>query len=521
MNAIDCLFIHPSLECKTKGMYYTIIPIGLLAMADLLEKNGFESRVLSISVEKEINPKFSISKYIKKFNVKVAAIDLHWYFHSHNVIELAKEIKEKTGAIIVLGGFTASFFNNEIINSFPFIDAIIRGDGETPLLEFMKQLRKSGSLKNMKIPNLTWRYKKKIKHNPISYVADKNNLSQLDYSNIGLLSHWQHYVGTAMKSLVLSFTDNKKPIKNIWYTSIGRGCNINCSYCGGSKSSHYKMSGRSSPCFRCFESVLNEIKLLYDKGITTFCFEFDPPTMSEKYYIKLFSGIRDESMDISTNFGSWSLPSNKFLDSFSKTFDLTRSCIAISPESGSEKVRRINKGIYYTNNFLFKTLQKMGSRHIYNSLYFAVGLPGENMSDFRMTLNLFSLISSRFDTVMKVNAVPLEPCSPMSVNPRKYEIEIYRKSFADYYSYVKEIANSELNKHPMGYMTKHFTEPEIMKLKTQAFKKFYLNHRFILDQIFKIRNLKGLRDGVNIFFDTLFDSAQNRELFNQGEKNEI
>ncbi len=124
------LLIHP--YCETKdGYYYTIMPMGLISIGDMLQKDGHEVRILNVGLEKKHNRKFSIEEYIKKFSPHFVGIDMHWYPYMYNSIKLAKIAKEN-GCITILGGITASIFAKEILELFDFIDGVIIGEGEIP-----------------------------------------------------------------------------------------------------------------------------------------------------------------------------------------------------------------------------------------------------------------------------------------------------------------------------------------------------------------------------------------------------
>jgi radical SAM superfamily enzyme YgiQ (UPF0313 family) len=68
---------------------------------------------------------------------------------------------------------------------FPCVDAIIRGEGEIPLLELMKAVAKGNRLET--IPNVTWRQGDKLCENPLSYCATQEILDGLCFTNFPLL----------------------------------------------------------------------------------------------------------------------------------------------------------------------------------------------------------------------------------------------------------------------------------------------------------------------------------------------
>ncbi len=461
METIDCLFVSPSLDLRNSNNYIQI-PLGIVGISDFLEKNGFSSKILSVGLEKKLNKKFSIVKFIKNKEIKVVAINLHWYIHSVDALRIARIIKNVTGAKVILGGHTASFFHKEILEKFPFVDGIIKGDAEKPLLVLMKKIKKK-DYKN--VPNFSYRKSKHIiKSNKISYIASKENLNNFHFSNIEKIIHWKEYVKYSVRSPHDYYVDTRKTIKNIWYVFIGRGCSLNCSYCGGSKIAFEKIYRRHKPSFRNMKCVLEDMNLLYQKGIKNFYISFDTKPIEYDYYTKLLKNIRKEGLDIGLNFSCWRIPSKKFLQEFSKSLNLDVSSIKLTPESGSENIRKINKGLFYTNETLIKTVKNIKEKNINLTLYYTVGLPKENIKDVRATIKLAKYLRNTYKVINKINIVPLEPSSPMYIHPYFFGVKIFRKNFIDFYNYIKELKVTSVE-HPLGYETEIFKEKEIIELK--------------------------------------------------------
>ena len=171
----DILFIHtPKLNnyYKPIGEYIFIlfIPVGLLGLADLLNRNGYKTRIIHLGVEFAKYKKIDLNKIIIENKPDIIGLDLHWHHQSYDVIEFAKKIKIIDHNVkILLGGFTASYFAEEIMKNFDCIDFIIKGEAEIPIIELIKQT-KSGKEYNT-IPNLVYRENNEIKSNPIRYIG--------------------------------------------------------------------------------------------------------------------------------------------------------------------------------------------------------------------------------------------------------------------------------------------------------------------------------------------------------------
>lgn len=195
---IDCLFIHIPNFVSFKSYEvgnFMIMPMGILAIADCLHRNGHTSRIIHLGLKKIKNSQFSLEDYIRSIEVKIVGVPLHWAGQSFNIIETVKKIKMiKPDIITVLGGFTASFFDQEIMSHFKNIDFIIRGDGEIPLLKLVQELSKPRP-HLAGVPNLTWRDGNKIIRNDHWYVATKKDIDNLSFTNFGLLEESELYGG--------------------------------------------------------------------------------------------------------------------------------------------------------------------------------------------------------------------------------------------------------------------------------------------------------------------------------------
>lgn len=508
MKIIDCLFIHQPLERNDGRRFFLQIPEGIFGIADFLERNGLEVKIINIGVEKELNPNFSIKKYLKKNKSEVIGLDLHWYVNAFNVLQLAKQINKIDNCKILLGGITASLFYKEIMENFKYIDGVIIGDGELPLLKYLQFCKGKKNISN--VPNLVYRDENgKIKMNKKRFIASEEFMSKISYSNVENLKNWEKYVEIIVKPLSFKKA-SKKPVRSIFYLPVGKGCSVNCSYCGGSNFTHRKINNQFTPQFRSLESVLEDIKKLQEKGIEMISFAYNPPSYTGNYYEKLFKMMKENKMQLPLNFGIWGLPKKSFIDAFFSVCINEKSVLAISPESGSEKVRKINKGIFYTNSQLIRIIKYLDKKTITNSIFFTVGLPKEKEEDFEKTLKLAKYINSNFsNSICIISAVPIEPYSPMFTEPEKFGIKFYRKNFLDFYRYSRAMVKNQQIKHPLGYETEFLTEDKILQLQARAYRKFYINKKYIFSQLRKRENLNNfLRNflrNIKIFFNILLE----------------
>jgi radical SAM superfamily enzyme YgiQ (UPF0313 family) len=445
------LFLHVSKNIE-KNNKILIMPIGIIALSNYVNKK-YSSRVMHLDLEKAIDSKFNLIAFIKQRGIKIICLDLHWHHQSYNVIHIARTIKENFPEIkIILGGFTASFFNKEIMENFLFIDYIIRGDGEDAIFELISAIY--GKIPFDKVSNLSWRKNGEVICNEI--VVRPESIEKLDYADFSLLYHSDKYC--FREFLYQNFNIDEIPLLDnspkIFFFNCGRGCLVNCTYCGGSNISQKLINNRGCLIKMSINSAIRNLSKANRAGYNWWWTDFYPGGM-EEYYLELFERLRKEKISLRVTFGLWYLPSMDFLESFKKTFS-SDSEIEISPDTGSERVRRMNKGYYYTNQDFFMVLDMLKKIGIKFSVHFGVGFSNEKIEDIEKTKQFIKKIRETYPEVeIIVSGIESEPGSPIYLNPDKFGIINERKCFMDFYESHKGITD-------IGYETKHLSKEKIL-----------------------------------------------------------
>lgn len=244
------LLINPnsvSEKSILSGMEAIAPPLGLLYLASVLEKD-FEVRIIDENIGTG-----GLIKNVKDFNPHFVGISANYSFQFPKALDIAKVIKKyNRDIIVVFGGVHVTFTDPKIIlDKYSFIDFIIKGDGEYPLLDLV-----SGKLPS-KIKGLSYRGINKIYDNGIFRINKLDNLPFPARHLIPLDSYRIHPFEYR----------NKKSVSII----TSRGCAYKCINCIGSN----ELYRSRSP-----ENVLDEIKYLYKLGIKDFtvydpCFTLD------------------------------------------------------------------------------------------------------------------------------------------------------------------------------------------------------------------------------------------------------
>lgn len=247
---MDILFIHVP---KFKNYYkpiggYSFInfpPMGLLGLADFLRQNRRTSEIIHLGVERQKYGEIDLEKILAERNPDIVGLDLHWHFQCYDVIEVARKIKKiRPDIAVLLGGFTATVFAEEILKTYDFVDFVIRGESEVPIVELHTQYRNGKAYHG--VPNLAYREASEIKLNPISFLADTDLLDSISFTDFSLLKDYSTFAESFSRFIHLPsvsealqrqiFHDRKD-----YPVFLGRGCPHACDYCGG---------GRESRCAR-------------------------------------------------------------------------------------------------------------------------------------------------------------------------------------------------------------------------------------------------------------------------------
>ncbi len=439
MKKYDIIFIHPpriletnsGKKSKTIRGSFIFIPMGVFAIADFLEKEGFEVQIINYPLEKYIDPNWELTDYLKTIDFDICGIDLHWIHNASGVIEVAKVVKNiNPHAKVILGGFSASYYHNQILRYYECVDGIIRGEGEIPLLKFIQNNKKNQSFDS--VPNLTYRdSSKRIKVNSLSYNAI--TMDDLNFTNMELLKNAKEYFEYSRKIMGISFN-----------LPIGRGCPFNCPFCGGGQKAQQNYMGRNKVIVRNPVKVVEDIyKILDDYKIPSVFFGHGVYPSNYKYWKTLFELIRKEKLDISADLEIWRLPfSRDMWRLFYKTFDRRYSSISISPRTMSQNVQQkiakiCDPTFRFPKNQIKDSIKNANLFQRTLRIWLTVGFPFQTRIDIIKDFNFGLKCVLKYG---KSNLKPVTimnepyfifPGSPVHESPDKFGIRLKYNSFPE------------------------------------------------------------------------------------------
>ncbi len=140
-EALDVLFVH----VPRFNNYYPALnvhntcnrmAIGLMALTDLVNRNGYQTRLIHGGIEYQQDKNFSFEAFLRQHRPKIIGFSQHFHHNLVDTLQWASIAKQTLpNCFITLGGFTSTFFATDIIAKAPFVDAVCKGDAEQPLLE--------------------------------------------------------------------------------------------------------------------------------------------------------------------------------------------------------------------------------------------------------------------------------------------------------------------------------------------------------------------------------------------------
>ncbi len=308
-------FINPSPSSQSMYMVPTAWPpLGILYCAGVLKEGGIEVSLLDqpakgFSLNQTVN-------WVKKEDPDILGFSV-LLSTAKQAPKMAERIKAENPDITIVFGSHHSTFNAErILKKYPFVDTVVRGEGEHTSLEIARCLEKQRELD--KVEGITFRKNGRIISNPDRPLnRDVDALPFPDRDLAGV-----QYVSTIFGAKI----NTKK------FTTIlsSRGCPFNCSFCGIRKFTRRAWRPRS------VENVMTELEYLQSEGYEQFLFADDNFTLNAKRVSKLCRSIKKAGMDI-----EWFCDSrvdHVSYDMFREMVNAGCRCLFFGIESGNQRI---------------------------------------------------------------------------------------------------------------------------------------------------------------------------------------
>jgi B12-binding domain/radical SAM domain protein len=449
---------------------FEMYPIGFTTMAEYLERHDFRVRIINLAFRMLKSRRYNPEKVIRRQKPRAFGIDLHWMPHAHGAIEVAKLVKKHhPDTPVILGGFSSSFFHDELVAR-PEVDFVLRGDStEEPLRLLMEQITapNGGGPALAEIPNLTWQDAEgTIRANPITFSPPNLDHVLLDYS----------YVVKAVARYrdMASFIPFEDWLRYPVTAALTcRGCIHNCHTCGGSAATMENVYGRREVAYRSPESLAHDIKSIarWNRGPVFVLGDIRQAGMEyANTFLDKVKGVNDQLM-----FEVFGPASRPFLEKMAEA--APKFTLEISPESHDETVRAAF-GRHYSNAGLERTIADaldVGCQRF--DLFFMIGLPHQTYDSVMATVDYCETIMEKFNAgtddprvipFISPMAPFLDPGSKVFMNPEAYGYRLFYRTLEEH----RQALVQPSWKYVLNYETQWMSRDEIVAATYEAARRF-------------------------------------------------
>jgi radical SAM superfamily enzyme YgiQ (UPF0313 family) len=328
-----------------------VMPMGLLYLAAVLEQNGHEVEVFDLLVSRCSREKIrdKIEKYRPDI-VGTTSVTLN-FPGSSDILKYCKSLNK--GIITIIGGPHVTFTPVETLTEAPWIDIVVRGEGERTMLDIV-----SGK-KLAEIEGIAYRDKK----DGIKLTGERRlieNLDELPQPARHLFPLSRYHALDTSCTVVTS-----------------RGCPFSCIFCAGSRMGGRKMRYRNP------NLVLDEIEQGLALGFKEVDLEDDLLTANHKHLFALLDGIAERGLKFKWRaFSRVDTVNMELLQRMKQA-----GCVGLlyGVESGNQEILdRIKKKI--TLDKVKEATRMANAVGIDVQAAFILGLPGESKETLAETL---------------------------------------------------------------------------------------------------------------------------------------
>jgi radical SAM superfamily enzyme YgiQ (UPF0313 family) len=322
----------------------SFFPMGLGYIQAMLRSRGFPCRLANLSGL----PKKRIAEYLRDQGPSLVGISMFTFnrARARDLVDVAREVCP--GAALVAGGPHATATPGDVFGDCPGLDAIVKGEGETPMLEMARLMLRGGDWRGA--PSLVFR--DGAETTPAAPIADLDS------------------IGLPAEHFEADFFDDTA---QLGYISTSRGCPSDCSFCGTPA-----FWGRRVR-FRSPGSVMREMESLWrGRGVAYFNVRDDTFTADKGRVLEICGSIARSDLH-----PMWSCQSRADTIDEDRLVAMIRAgcgLMQFGVEHGSERMLRLlgkGAGLAKTERSL-SLVKKVGMNL---GIYMITGIPSETWDD--------------------------------------------------------------------------------------------------------------------------------------------
>ena len=441
---------------------FEMYPLGWVSMTGYLEQAGIHTRIINIAVKMLKNPTLDVEHLISKLRAKAIGFDLHWLTHAAGSLDLAAIVKKHhPDTPILLGGLSATYYHQEIIDEHPQIDYILRGDStEQPLLELMNHIEHERPPET--VQNLTWRDNdNRNRINPLTYVPEDIDDLFIDYGEV---------VKMVIRHRDLESTLPFEYFMDYPFTALFtcKGCTYNCKTCGGSNYAFKHFFNRDKTAFKSPDKLVEEMAIVSQYFNAPLFLIGDLRQGGTNHADAILHNIKKEKIDNTITFELFNAVNQNYMKQIADSCETYT--MELSPESHDDEIRR-NLGKPYTAAQMEKTIANAFNHGCEKfDVFYMTGLPGQSresaLGSVEYSRRLYQRLGTdkRLFTFIAPMAPFLDPGSIIFENPREHGYKLLYKTLRDH----KDALYQPSWKLYLNYQTDWMTRDQIANTTYEA-----------------------------------------------------
>jgi anaerobic magnesium-protoporphyrin IX monomethyl ester cyclase len=441
--------------------------MGLALIAAILEREGYPVTILDTNALKlepeEVAPLVSDADVIC-LTAMTPTIN--------NAIAIAHHLKKTCPDLtIILGGAHATLLPEETLATAPEIDVLVRGEGETTIIELLRALEDRKPLGN--IAGISYRQDGEVINNPVRpQNTDLDSLPFLGYHQLNLRHYQPHPPHGRAHPFAALITS--------------RGCPYHCSYC--SKPIFGSTFRAQSP-----QRVVDEVVHLISRfGVKEIAFYDDVFTLDKKRA----HAIADELIKRRVRI-PWACETRvNLVDGAILSHLKQAGCysIAYGIESGSQEILdTLNKNVTLAQAAEAVSMtRKVGIQAIG---YFMIGTPGETPQTIAQTIN--------FARKLKLDFAQFAITTPYP-GTELYDLYLERGGGkVPWQNFVYEVTSSKISRLIPVFESQELKRTDLQAWIARAYKEFYLRPAYLWQRIRQLKSFGDLKVNVKGLFALL------------------
>lgn len=439
MTSGPILFVQPpaSFDNPSPCLDDKQFGLGILANAAWLQGQGFA--VDGIHIPLMLHQGFSADDAIALILAKspmLVAIGLNWVHFSRGAIETACRLRERRPDLpIVIGGQHAGLFADEIAASnAAWIDGVIRGEAEVPLLRLAEALTDRGQIPSG-VPGFHTGH---APAQPPQVLEDLDSLPVYSYRGL-----------------------KPRPLQpDVAALSTARGaCPFRCAWC--IEPVVGRMQGRTKLQFHSPDRIVDQIEALAEEGISRFTIQDNFFVGGDRKLVSLAEalmrrGVRPKHLNVFAH------PDSFTAHGMSALADCCElGSIDYGIETGSTRVAVINNRRLDPDEVV-ERVASAASLGLEPYSWWMAGLPGEDAAALSETEELIARTMDVGGIPRWVSPLILFPQTDIHLHPERYGVRRRFEGFADYAVFSEiRLAEAVMFSEAVAHETAEATKEEI------------------------------------------------------------